>query len=56
VPLLAAAVSMNWQTVVLILGAVQLGLAALKVADLPRWNWLAGGALCVTLSQFFSVS
>jgi uncharacterized membrane protein YdcZ (DUF606 family) len=55
-PLLATVVSFDWRTLVLIMGAVQLALAAAKVADLPRWNWLAGGALFVTLSLFFSVS
>ncbi len=55
-PILATTVAMTWPGVLLILGAVQLGLAAAKVAEPPRWNWLAGGALFCALSQFFSVA
>jgi hypothetical protein len=54
--ILATAVSLDWQTLVLIMGAVQLALAAAKVADLPRWNWLAGGLLFCAVAQSFSVS
>ncbi len=56
-PILAEAhVSLDWRTVLLILGAVQLLLAALAIPSHPRWVWLPGGALFVTLALFFSVS
>jgi hypothetical protein len=48
-------ITLTWQLVFMILGAVQLLLAALNVPGLTRWSWFPGGVLFVTLALFFRV-
>ena len=47
-------IELSFSTIMIILGTVQFALAALKISDLPRWGWLAGGLFFLSIGLLFS--
>ena len=49
-------IDMGWYVTLMVLGTIQLGLAAFKFPEAARWSWLAGGALFIAVAQFFALA